>query len=584
MIIAQVEITFSVAPNYPPSIPTLPDINVVVEQNALYTVPEFPDAEGDAVTYTMQFKNGSALSTETWISFNAATRELSVTPPINSSFLIQVSVFANDGLNPPSEGIIDINVNLPPRENSFVTERGGDFVSLQDSYFTIPNNLFTDESPSTVTYTLTYVNGTATPAWLDMKSPQESASTHFEFSGIYPIKESVSFDFTLTATDSNGLSNSTTITINIQSKVTVLYLLAVCHSTWDTWFGPNVDDWKTCIPGRYLHLSLCLQTCPEGTFPQTSTQTWESRCSQLINLVWHTSWKTWTGFSSTEWTACKNSGSDQYFSHQNVCLSTWPSGYYANATYMNCSQCHSYCTDWFGPSNSQCYSWDIVNRYHQTSPSTWSYLTWTNGAYYNTTNYGCEGCGSTWATCSGPLSNQWTSCALPSFLQSDGTCATWNSLNPGLRYDDQKQSCVEIWGKGYNLGLLECDDGNLLNGDGCSSQCKIETDWSCKGSNAATPSTCVYLVAPKAEFSTLEESTSQGSITFDQKVKLGPIETGDIEIRIEGPFAPYTFSYLIKNETGYIEDEYKQSFKIQFTFTSSLAGGNQGKSFVAKLF
>ena len=86
-----------------------------------------------------------------------------------------------------------------------------------------------------------------------------------------------------------------------------------------------------------------------------------------------------------------------------------------------------------------------------------------------------------------------------------------------------------------------------------------------------------YLVAPKAEFSTLEESTSQGSITFDQKVKLGPIETGDIEIRIEGPFAPYTFSYLIKNETGYIEDEYKQSFKIQFTFTSSLAGGNQGK-------
>lgn len=85
------------------------------------------------------------------------------------------------------------------------------------------------------------------------------------------------------------------------------------------------------------------------------------------------------------------------------------------------------------------------------------------------------------------------------------------------------------------------------------------------------------MVAPKAVFSTLEESTSLGSISFDQKVRLGSIEQGDIEIEIDGPFAPYSFSFEINNETGYVEGELTQTLKIKFSFTSSLVGGNQGK-------
>jgi len=26
---------------------------------------------------------------------------------------------------------------------------------------------------------------------------------------------------------------------------------------------------------------------------------------------------------------------------------------------------------------------------------------------------------------------------------------------------------------------IECDDGNHVNGDGCDSNCNIETDWAC---------------------------------------------------------------------------------------------------------
>lgn len=35
-----------------------------------------------------------------------------------------------------------------------------------------------------------------------------------------------------------------------------------------------------------------------------------------------------------------------------------------------------------------------------------------------------------------------------------------------------------------------CDDGNLLNGDGCSSSCQIEYGWSCSGGSLASADTC----------------------------------------------------------------------------------------------
>lgn len=42
---------------------------------------------------------------------------------------------------------------------------------------------------------------------------------------------------------------------------------------------------------------------------------------------------------------------------------------------------------------------------------------------------------------------------------------------------DEFNNCKEICGKGLNYGLLECDDGNTLNGDGCTTDCKVEKGW-----------------------------------------------------------------------------------------------------------
>jgi cysteine-rich repeat protein len=33
------------------------------------------------------------------------------------------------------------------------------------------------------------------------------------------------------------------------------------------------------------------------------------------------------------------------------------------------------------------------------------------------------------------------------------------------------EGCIEICGDGFNYGSYECDDGNLLDKDGCNSKC-----------------------------------------------------------------------------------------------------------------
>ncbi len=62
----------------------------------------------------------------------------------------------------------------------------------------------------------------------------------------------------------------------------------------------------------------------------------------------------------------------------------------------------------------------------------------------------------------------------------------------GFQFDSTK-TCTEICGDGL-LSILQCDDGNQQNGDGCSSQCIIEDGFQCDSS--ILPTNCkskIYL-------------------------------------------------------------------------------------------
>ena len=66
----------------------------------------------------------------------------------------------------------------------------------------------------------------------------------------------------------------------------------------------------------------------------------------------------------------------------------------------------------------------------------------------------------------------------------------YNSFNP----------LIEICGDGINLGMKECDDGNVINGDGCSSECKVEEGFICVRQDYE-PDVCYDTTVPQATLS-----------------------------------------------------------------------------------
>lgn len=40
------------------------------------------------------------------------------------------------------------------------------------------------------------------------------------------------------------------------------------------------------------------------------------------------------------------------------------------------------------------------------------------------------------------------------------------------------------------MNILECDDGNTISGDGCSSTCSIEPGYDCTGGSIHKPDVC----------------------------------------------------------------------------------------------
>ena len=79
--------------------------------------------------------------------------------------------------------------------------------------------------------------------------------------------------------------------------------------------------------------------------------------------------------------------------------------------------------------------------------------------------------------------------------------------------------CIEICGDGFNFGMVECDDGNLMDGDGCDSKCFIEKGWNCTGGSILMPDTCFDIQEPTPKIS-LINNQNQIYISFDEEVVL----------------------------------------------------------------
>ena len=63
-------------------------------------------------------------------------------------------------------------------------------------------------------------------------------------------------------------------------------------------------------------------------------------------------------------------------------------------------------------------------------------------------------------------------CSSDCHIEQGWTCSGGTSTS--------SDSCTPICGDGLIRGTEQCDDDNTANGDGCSSSCKIENGWRCR--------------------------------------------------------------------------------------------------------
>ena len=138
------------------------------------------------------------------------------------------------------------------------------------------------------------------------------------------------------------------------------------------------------------------------------------------------------------------------------------------------------------------------------------------------------------------------------------------------------QTCVEICGDGFLLSRYECDDGNLDDGDGCSSLCSVEPSFRCAGGSSSSPSVCVYSGVPLAmALSSIRraEERDQGVFRFEVFPPLFSISRMHLEQHVgldcNASYEVSQLSYLngvLEIKADYATDLEDQNCTVTFSF------------------
>lgn len=91
----------------------------------------------------------------------------------------------------------------------------------------------------------------------------------------------------------------------------------------------------------------------------------------------------------------------------------------------------------------------------------------------------------------------------------------------GFEVQKSTSVCTEICGDGLRF-LVSCDDGNLIDGDGCSSSCTVEQGYKCEGGSSTSKDVCTYVKPEAVTITQLGQSINNNRITITVKVKWLP--------------------------------------------------------------
>ena len=271
-------LSIDVIENEAPSVPSSYNNEITVYEGVDETtyIPEFDDSENDALSYSMTFYSGNPINVS-WMTFNPLTRALWYIPPANQNSPLTLRVYASDSYNPTTETTLKMIIKFKPKDNPSIVDRTGEFVWTSFSSFEISRNILTDEDHLT-DFTITLSDGSPVPSWLSVSYPNETTSGDFQFSGTYPTIDETLYEFIITATDSDSMSGDASFYIQTKSKIWIyLYCLVHCHSSWDTWDGPSIDNCLSWYSGRFLYLSIWQLEWPDGYYGDISENTWKGK-------------------------------------------------------------------------------------------------------------------------------------------------------------------------------------------------------------------------------------------------------------------------------------------------------------------
>ncbi len=169
-----------------------------------YTVPAgtFTDVDlGDTLSYSL----GSG--SPAWLSINAATGEITGTPPANFNGVVTVTVVATDAGGLSASDAFDLTIGAV-NDAPVVAAPLADQTGTEDTAFsyTVPAGTFTDVDLGD---TLSYSLGSGSPAWLSI-----NAATG-EITGTPPANFNGVVTVTVVATDAGGLSASDAFDLTI---------------------------------------------------------------------------------------------------------------------------------------------------------------------------------------------------------------------------------------------------------------------------------------------------------------------------------------------------------------------------------
>mmetsp|Transcript_22180 Transcript_22180/g.21412 ORF Transcript_22180/g.21412 Transcript_22180/m.21412 type:complete len:221 (+) Transcript_22180:1575-2237(+) len=214
-------------------------------------------------------------------------------------------------------------------------------------------------------------------------------------------------------------------------------------------------------------------------------------------------------------TACGNAPDGSactYCDYADVCYDTCAVTEYNNGG--TCTACDPLCESCFGATSYECFSCpgDIAGTalipemvYAVTTCNLCgdSYVYFTVGEECDDGNIvSGDGCSD---LC---ILEPWWTCA-PSLADAVGPTICAFQCIQG--YNTQYATAPDYQDKMRYAGRRGCDDNNLINGDGCNSDCNVETGWECIGGDAATPDTCTEICGDGIRFSATFHECDDGN-------------------------------------------------------------------------